>query len=170
MDSFEPVERAVESQQSVPRRRFLLWAFWTVATATAGMILGPLLTYAAAPLLREPARTWVPIARLNELPVSETPVLVRFEVKLVDGWSREIREERVFVRRPSAQTFIVMSNMCTHLACQVSWRPDEQIFFCPCHDGRFDIDGNVVAGPPPRPLRRLEHRVVGEQLEILWQT
>jgi len=156
------------AEQGVPRRRFLSAAFWSVATTIVGLIFGPLFTYAAAPLLRRKRREWVTIARLDELPVQEDPQLVRFEVVLVDGWSRETREERVYVRRPSADTFIVMSNVCTHLACQVTWRSDERIFFCPCHDGKFDVDGQVIAGPPPKPLPRFQHRVTDNQLQILW--
>lgn len=37
---------------------------------------------------------------------------------------------------------------CPHLGCQVHWQPDEQQFFCPCHQGIFDRDGVAIAGPP----------------------
>jgi cytochrome b6-f complex iron-sulfur subunit len=42
---------------------------------------------------------------------------------------------------------------CTHTGCTVSWREDVRQYVCPCHDGRFGEDGEVIAGPPPRPLR-----------------
>lgn len=35
------------------------------------------------------------------------------------------------------------------------------------HDGIFDKQGNVVSGPPPRPLDRYETRVENDQLLIL---
>lgn len=45
-----------------------------------------------------------------------------------------------------------ISTVCTHLGCKVYWEPENVRFFCPCHDGVFDVNGNVVSGPPPRPL------------------
>ena len=45
-----------------------------------------------------------------------------------------------------------ISTTCTHLGCKVYWEPDNVRFFCPCHNGVFDVNGNVVSGPPPRQL------------------
>ncbi|MHA2609854.1 MAG: QcrA and Rieske domain-containing protein [bacterium JZ-2024 1] len=47
----------------------------------------------------------------------------------------------------------VLSAVCTHLGCIVKWFPGERILFCPCHAGKFDARGKVLAGPPPAPLR-----------------
>lgn len=48
------------------------------------------------------------------------------------------------------------SQICTHLGCTVEWRPDKKEFYCPCHEGRFDVEGRVLSGPPPRPLDEFE--------------
>ncbi len=58
-------------------------------------------------------------------------------------------EHRLFVIRAAAK-FHVISAVCTHLGCTVQWRGTE--FDCPCHGSRFDPNGNVIAGPAPRPL------------------
>ena len=42
---------------------------------------------------------------------------------------------------------------CTHSGCVVKWNADSRRYLCPCHDGKFDENGNVVAGPPTGPLR-----------------
>lgn len=47
------------------------------------------------------------------------------------------------------------SRVCTHLGCTVMWNEAEKRFECPCHGGIFDEDGNVLVGPPPKPLTRL---------------
>lgn len=41
---------------------------------------------------------------------------------------------------------------CTHQGCEVVWVEEERTYACPCHDGRFDAEGNVLSGPPARPL------------------
>ena len=49
-----------------------------------------------------------------------------------------------------------LSTACTHLGCKVYWEPEQGQFYCPCHEGFFDVNGNVVSGPPPRPLDSYE--------------
>ena len=49
------------------------------------------------------------------------------------------------------------SQKCTHLGCVVYYAAEEELLECPCHEGFFDArDGQVVAGPPERPLPRVE--------------
>jgi Rieske Fe-S protein len=45
------------------------------------------------------------------------------------------------------------SLQCTHQGCIVRWVENEQIYFCPCHDGKFNAEGNPVYGPPRESLR-----------------
>ena len=50
---------------------------------------------------------------------------------------------------------------CTHLSCAVFYKPNSGKIECPCHNGWFDAKtGEVLAGPPPRALPRLD--VVGK--------
>jgi len=47
------------------------------------------------------------------------------------------------------------SSVCTHLGCLVNWDNNKKEFLCPCHGGRFDINGGVIKGPPQKPLAKL---------------
>lgn len=49
-----------------------------------------------------------------------------------------------------------LSLVCTHLGCLVEWSPARRQLVCPCHRASFDLGGNVLEGPPPRPLRAFE--------------
>ena len=49
---------------------------------------------------------------------------------------------------------------CTHFDCTVSYRADENRIFCACHDGYYDVDGRVLSGPPPSPLREFAWKVL----------
>jgi Rieske Fe-S protein len=41
---------------------------------------------------------------------------------------------------------------CTHLNCTVQFRGDLKQIWCACHNGFYDLSGQVVSGPPPKPL------------------
>lgn len=46
------------------------------------------------------------------------------------------------------------SAKCTHEGCTVTFQPAQSVIWCPCHDGRFDLNGRVLSGPPPQPLTK----------------
>lgn len=48
--------------------------------------------------------------------------------------------------------FLALSSKCTHLGCTVPWDDKKRQFECPCHGSSFDITGNVLTSPAPRPL------------------
>ena len=59
-----------------------------------------------------------------------------------------------------------LSLICTHLGCIVSWHPEVKRLICPCHGGTYDLTGAVLAGPPPRPLRSYEAKIVGNMVVV----
>jgi cytochrome b6-f complex iron-sulfur subunit len=48
--------------------------------------------------------------------------------------------------------FLALSRKCTHLGCTVPWSSKDKKFMCPCHASVYDIRGEVVSAPAPRPL------------------
>ena len=54
------------------------------------------------------------------------------------------------------------SAVCTHLDCTVQFKGDTSQLWCACHNGTYDLGGNVVSGPPPRSLERFSVNVRGE--------
>ena len=58
--------------------------------------------------------------------------------------------------RVDEDTYVAFGQECTHLSCAVVPEPDKKRFFCPCHEGAFDLEtGRPIAGPPKRPLPRV---------------
>lgn len=83
------------------------------------------------------------VARVGELDVNQWKVIDRYPDQYSQG---------ILVNLPGNR-LVAYSDVCTHLSCAVLYQPDKQRFYCPCHDGMFDAyTGNVLAGPPPRPL------------------
>ncbi|ARM30510.1 FAD-dependent oxidoreductase [Prosthecochloris sp. HL-130-GSB] len=62
--------------------------------------------------------------------------------------------------------YVAFDATCTHMGCPV--HPDEKTggFFCPCHAGVFDAEGNAVSGPPEDPLRRFDVVADGDELVL----
>jgi cytochrome b6-f complex iron-sulfur subunit len=71
----------------------------------------------------------------------------------------------VLVRRTGGQ-LAAFSAVCTHLGCVVQWEKEKQTFLCPCHAGRYNPDGTVLAGPPPRPLAPIPFTVAGGTITV----
>ena len=59
-----------------------------------------------------------------------------------------------------------LSSVCSHLGCNVVWKGEESVFFCPCHGALFDRRGGKISGPQQQPLRRLNTRVEGGKLYV----
>jgi menaquinol-cytochrome c reductase iron-sulfur subunit len=57
------------------------------------------------------------------------------------------------------QPYVAISNRCMHLGCPVRYVQAAQRFICPCHGGVYGPDGEVVGGPPVRPLDRFYTKV-----------
>jgi Rieske Fe-S protein len=54
------------------------------------------------------------------------------------------------------------SAVCTHLDCTVQFKADTSQLWCACHNGTYDLGGNVVSGPPPRGLEKFVVNLRGE--------
>jgi Rieske Fe-S protein len=61
----------------------------------------------------------------------------------------------------------VFSSVCTHLGCLVNWDNNKKEFLCPCHGGKYDIYGNVTAGPPPRSLTTLPLEIIDGKVYVV---
>ena len=77
------------------------------------------------------------------------------------------RDSAILIRT-SEGVYHAYGQKCTHLSCPVYYSRDHQRLECPCHEGAFDAaTGNVLYGPPPRPLDAIEVELRGEQV---WAT
>jgi len=62
--------------------------------------------------------------------------------------------------------FVALSAVCTHKGCIIGWDEKRRTLTCPCHGGLFDVNGNVLAGPPQRPLTRLRVEVLDGEVYL----
>lgn len=62
--------------------------------------------------------------------------------------------------------FKAFSATCTHLDCTVQFKQDESLIWCACHNGRYDLNGKNISGPPPAPLTPFNITVQKEEIFV----
>ncbi len=141
-------------------RRSFVKVFMASVGGFITLVLGiPAVAYVVAPAAKtQTTEGWIPAGPLENYPL-DTPTIFTFTKTTQNGWERTVNSYAVYVTRFSLEQITVFSNICTHLACRVTWNAEAQEYICPCHDGIFDQAGMVVSGPAPRPLVQYETKV-----------
>jgi Rieske Fe-S protein len=139
-----------------------------------GLALGlPTISYLIDPALREGGKeAWIPIGKFEDMETGK-PYSFSFTRVQVNGWERTSSSFGGYALRKSDDPadLLILNSKCTHLACTVNWSDEASAFLCPCHDAKFSAEGEVLDGPPPRPLDRfLEHRLTEDGIiEIFYK-
>ena len=151
--------------ETVTRRRFMTG---TVHGAGALFTMGftlPALAFAIGPIFDNTSLPWQPIGPPDRFPNDNyVPVIIT-----VGPGIGEAGKTTVYVRARNAAVdttppnqynrWVAISTRCAHLGCPVRWVPAAERFICPCHGGVYDLQGERVGGPPPRPLDRFYTRL-----------
>ena len=130
--------------------------FATVVMAFIGGLIGalvglPAIGYLLSPALKgQKSEARITLGPLDSYP-DGVPTLFNFTRTKINGWEKTVNSYGVFVLRKGNEAR-VLSNICTHLSCRVSWQDAEQRYHCPCHDASFDINGGIIQGPQPKPM------------------
>ncbi len=72
----------------------------------------------------------------------------------------------VIVINRKGKGFIALSRVCTHLGCLVGYNRDAEELVCPCHAAFFSLEGKVISGPAPSPLKSFPLRVEADSIII----
>ena len=150
------------------RRKFMEIGIFTISGTIAAVSSVTLARFAVGPSFDKQRSKWIEV-ELGDNPIHSGSFKgVVLEYKIKEGWSNNNVRTLVYIKRTQEDEIVAISAGCTHLGCIVSWDEQQNIFKCPCHDGRFDADGNVLSGPPPAALRR--HPAKIEDGKILLRT
>lgn len=151
---------------SPSRRMFLKTA---ALSGCAALVTGiPLTAYVISPALKKSANKWIDFGSVEDLEKSNFNML-SYEFMVKDGWIVLPQRGFVWARIDPNRKIKIFSSTCTHLACNVIWQEETGVFECPCHSGRFDAEGQPIAGPPTRPLSVLEHKVEDDNLLVFME-
>lgn len=76
----------------------------------------------------------------------------------------KIKDETILFVRDSETTVVAVDPTCTHQQCAVSYSPDKKTFDCQCHGSSFTLEGKVLGGPAPAPLKTYPAALSGDRI------
>jgi menaquinol-cytochrome c reductase iron-sulfur subunit len=94
-----------------------------------------------------------------------TPVPITLRVARPDGPSEMVDRKIVYLVK-TGNDVRVLDSTCTHLGCRTRFNAESRLIECPCHGGVYDVNGQVVSGPPPEPLRVMTTRIVAGKVMV----
>lgn len=136
--SFSDMEKEAEK---ISRRSFLDYILGAGIVATIASALYPIMRFVFPPGQAEAVQQNVVAAAVGELKPNSGKIF-KFG-----------NEPGILISTPAGE-LKAFSAVCTHLQCTVQYRSDFKHIWCACHNGHFDLTGNNVAGPPPKPLEQ----------------
>ena len=144
----------ISDQQNKPtsQRSFLKILAMTGVTAFSASVLYPVFSFLRPPKQREVAVSMVSAGKISDLK-NVNYKIIRFG------------NEPVIVI-PTNDKFLAFSARCTHLDCTVQYLKDKHVIWCACHNGKYDLTGRNISGPPPRPLAKFKTIIKGDELMI----
>ncbi|MBA3914110.1 MAG: ubiquinol-cytochrome c reductase iron-sulfur subunit [Acidobacteriales bacterium] len=161
--------RVAKDDAGVGRRSFFS-VLLGIGVAGVGVILVvPVLRYVLYPIhANAKGREWSEVGDVSEF-AGSNPVRKTITFTQRDGWREVVSSQSVYVSRGGDGQLKVISAICPHLGCSVSWQANTDKFVCPCHGGVFKSDGENVSGPPPRAMDALTTQVKGGKLQVYFR-
>jgi cytochrome b6-f complex iron-sulfur subunit len=140
-------------EKNESRRGFLKTVLGVGLTGLLASIAYPVLMYLKPPAQREVEVSNVLAGTISDFD-TEASKIIRFGNK------------PVLVIKTPAGDFRAFSAVCTHLDCTVQYRNDMGAIWCACHNGKFDLNGRNISGPPPAPLTQYLATVKGDEVYV----
>ena len=143
-------EKSQVDKRTISRRRLIGYAWIGASVVVIGELIGGTFAF-----------LWPRRKQATGENVSIVGKVTDFKV----GEVIPFRKEKTFIIRTEGG-FMAISAVCTHLNCIVNWNQILKRFECPCHGAKFNQMGEVIEGPPPRPLDLYNLQIAAGNLVI----
>ena len=140
-------------RQVISRRTFLGYVLKGGVLALFGAAVYPIVRYLYPPRGVESSVSSVVAAKAGELSTNAAKIF-RFG-----------NRPGILINTPQGQ-LKAFSAVCTHLNCTVQYDDESSVIWCVCHNGKYDLGGQVISGPPPRPLEAYQVNVRGDDIVV----
>lgn len=135
------------------RRRFLNYLLGTSFGATLLAIFYPIIRFITPPEVIEAAQNSVVAGKVSELAANSGKIF-------------KFGNKPGLILRTSSGEVKAFSAVCTHLDCIVQYQPESKQIWCACHNGQYNLNGQNVGGPPPRPLEEYTVNTRGDEIIV----
>jgi len=146
-------DRNINELSDPARRRFLDILLGSGAFATLAAIFYPVAKFMVPPEIVEAQQNSVTVGKSGDI-AANTGKIFKFGSK--PG----------IIIKTQAGDLKAFSASCTHLDCIVQYDPNSKLIVCACHNGKYDLTGKNIAGPPPRPLEEFSVKVQGDDITV----
>ena len=133
----QPAAATAPLAQPIKRRDFL-WTAWGAFAAFLGASAGAMGKFMLPNVLYEESQVFK-AGKPEDFPLGVSTKLTK--------------DHRVWVVKTEHALYAFWAR-CTHLGCTPNWFDAEKRFKCPSPPSHFNIEGDVIAGPAPKPLNR----------------
>ncbi len=120
-------------------------------------IFYPLISY-----LKPPKQEDVEVASVS---AGKLDAIAKDSGKIIQFGTRPV----LLIRSPNDK-LIALDAVCTHLDCTVQYIKEEGVILCACHNGKYDLTGKNISGPPPKPLQPYNVAIKGDEVIISKQS
>lgn len=140
-------------REHLSRRTFLRVTLKSGLLALFGATVYPVARYLYPPRGSEVSVSSAVAAKMGEL-AANTAKIFRFG-----------NRPGILINTPQGE-LKAFSAVCTHLNCTVQYDKSDSLIWCACHNGKYDLSGRVISGPPPRPLEAYQVNVRGDEVVV----
>lgn len=149
----------------VGRRHFLIRTIAVIYAAMGATLAFVLGGAVLKPSFEQRETSWLRAGSLGALPENE-PVPVTLRIARRDGYAQVVDRTVIYLVKVSETEVRALNSTCTHLGCRTSYDRESRRILCPCHGGVYDVQGNVLEGPPPAPLASMTARIEDGQVLV----
>ena len=135
------------------RRNIIFWIFGGGFIGSLISFLYPVIRFLNPPAVSEASVNEVADGKVQDL-TPNTGKIIKFGT------------QPVLLIRLAQSEWRAFSAVCTHLGCIVQYDGARRIIWCACHNGQYDLNGKVIAGPPPAPLAEYTVHLRGDQIVV----
>ncbi|KAF0140920.1 MAG: Rieske (2Fe-2S) protein [Ignavibacteriales bacterium] len=135
------------------RRNFLKYIINGGLIGFVFSIFYPLVSYLKPPKQEEVEVASVSAGKLDEF-------------KKDSGKIIQFGSKPVILIRTQTDKLLAFDAVCTHLDCTVQYKSEMGVIWCACHNGKYDLNGKNISGPPPKPLQPYNVSLKGDEIII----
>ncbi len=159
-------DQPIKTSDKFEHRSFLGAIISLTSTAIAAFLGITMARFSILPAFSKSKEAgWIDLGKLSDLPENK---LVKKSITVAQeaGWG-EFKASRLLWIMRKGEAVSIFSAVCPHLGCTVNAK--EEHFLCACHGSEWNDAGKKLAGPAPRNLDQLEHRIENNLLQVRYQ-